>query len=205
MIVVIDPVNATNNLGKSCFNVYQIKCLLRQTYQRLMWGRASALMDRRNIDEGKEHPLLNLLGITEQCATFQNHYSCSLCSNKQDSRISGLDACNRIGTTDSSDCSTIARIYQSRQRPAFLDCSSQPIYNHHHTNHTKLRFFLQRIERTRLIRIELPQIQKRSTTTLRSERGSSGSSFFVFFFFRESQRSFCSSGISDCTQKVFPV
>lgn len=36
MIVVIDPVNAANNLGKSCFNVYQIKCLLRQTYQQLM-------------------------------------------------------------------------------------------------------------------------------------------------------------------------
>lgn len=156
MVVVIDPVNATNNLGKSCFNVYQIKCLLRQTYQRLMWGSASALTDRRNIDEGKEHPLLNLLGITEQCATFQNHYSCSLCSNKQDSRISGLDACNRIGTTDSSDCSTIARIYRSRRRPAFLDYRYQPIYNHQHASHAKLRFFLQRIERKRLVRIELP-------------------------------------------------
>lgn len=36
IIVVVDPVTATNNLGKSCFNMYQIKCLLRQTYQRLM-------------------------------------------------------------------------------------------------------------------------------------------------------------------------
>ena len=65
LIVVIDPVNAANNLGKSCFNIYQIKCLLRQTYQRLM----------KNIDEGKEHPLLSLLNITEQCITFKNHYS----------------------------------------------------------------------------------------------------------------------------------
>ena len=38
---------------------------------------------RKNIDDEKEHPLLNLLGITEQCVTFQNHYICSVCSNKK--------------------------------------------------------------------------------------------------------------------------
>ena len=161
MIVVIDPVNATNNLGKSCFNVYQIKCLLRQTYQRLMWGRASALMDRRNIDEGKEHPLLNLLGITEQCATFQNHYSCSLCSNKQDSRISAPDERNRIGTTDSSVCSTTARIYQSGHSLAFLDHSRQPIYNHQHPNTQATRFSATNRKKTAYSNRATHQIQKR--------------------------------------------
>ena len=35
-IVVIDPKNGSNNLGKSCFNVYRIKTLFRNTYIQLV-------------------------------------------------------------------------------------------------------------------------------------------------------------------------
>ncbi|KAK8800014.1 hypothetical protein WA588_002833 [Blastocystis sp. NMH] len=64
LVEVLDPVNTSNNLGKSCFNIYLIKRLFRQTYRQLM----------DNIDKNVEHPLLNLLGITDQCISFREHY-----------------------------------------------------------------------------------------------------------------------------------
>ena len=36
LVEVLDPVNTSNNLGKSCFNIYLIKRLFRQTYRQLM-------------------------------------------------------------------------------------------------------------------------------------------------------------------------
>ncbi|KAM7457451.1 hypothetical protein BLSTO_01787 [Blastocystis sp. subtype 1] len=63
-IVVIDPMNPSNNLGKSCFNVYRIKTLFRNTYIQLI----------SNIDQECENPLLKLLGVTEQCQAFLDHY-----------------------------------------------------------------------------------------------------------------------------------
>ena len=45
-IVVLDPMNVKNNLGKSCFNVYQIKSLFRKSYQKLMY-----MMDMKVNDE----------------------------------------------------------------------------------------------------------------------------------------------------------
>lgn len=46
-IVVIDPMNPTNNLGKSCFNVYQIKQLFRKSYQQLMYYQDLIIMIQR--------------------------------------------------------------------------------------------------------------------------------------------------------------
>lgn len=63
-MVVIDPFNQLNNLGKSCFQIEFVLDHLRTMYRRLIMA----------IDAGDKHPFLSLLAVNEEVLSFQNTF-----------------------------------------------------------------------------------------------------------------------------------